>query len=99
MPITEKWAYFDHAAVAPLPANAAQAITQYADEAMRQGDTVWPSWSEENERLRADFAKLLSCQASEIALIPNTSYGINAVAEGIDWKPGDNVVLPAGEFP
>ena len=99
MPITEKWAYFDHAAVAPLPANAAQAITQYADEAMRQGDTVWPSWSEENERLRADFAKLLSCQASEIALIPNTSYGINAVAEGIDWKPGDNIVLPAGEFP
>jgi len=99
MPITKKWAYFDHAAVAPLSSPAAGAIMQYADEVMHQGNTLWPSWAEENERLRVDFASLLSCQASEIALIPNTSFGINAVAEGIDWQPGDNIVLPAGEFP
>jgi cysteine desulfurase/selenocysteine lyase len=99
MPIAEKWAYFDHAAVAPLPRPAADAIMAFADEAMREGDTRWPSWSDENERLRNDFATLLSCEPSEIALIPNTSYGINAVAEGVDWRPGDNIVLPAGEFP
>jgi len=99
MPITERWAYFDHAAVAPLPRAAAAAIADYADEAMHQGDTVWPSWTAANERLRCDFARMLSCESDEIALIPNTSFGINAVAEGIAWKPGDNIVLPAGEFP
>jgi len=99
MPVAEKWAYFDHAAVAPLPRKSAEAIADYADEAMREGDTCWPQWAEENERLRADFAKLLTCSPTEIALIPNTSYGINAVAEGINWQPGDNIVLPAGEFP
>ncbi len=99
MPISEKWAYFDHAAVAPLPRTTAQAIVEFAQEAMLDGDTRWPQWAEENERLRTDFASLISCQPSEIALIPNTSFGINVVAEGLDWQPGDNIVLPAGEFP
>ncbi len=99
MPVTEKWAYFDHAAVAPLPRQTADSIAGYADEAMRDGDTRWPQWAEENERLRSEFAKLLTCAPAEIALIPNTSFGINAVAEGIRWQPGDNIVLPAGEFP
>ena len=99
MPVTEKWAYFDHAAVAPLPRQTADSIAGYADEAMRDGDTRWPQWAEENERLRSEFAKLLTCDPAEIALIPNTSFGINAIAEGIRWQPGDNIVLPAGEFP
>jgi cysteine desulfurase / selenocysteine lyase len=99
MPITEQWAYFDHAAVAPLPQPTAAAICDFADQAARLGDTLWPQWAEENERLRAEFADLLHCEAAEIALIPNTSYGINLVAEGIRWEAGDNIVIPAGEFP
>lgn len=99
MPIAEKWAYFDHAAVAPLPAPAAHAIRQFADEASQMGDLLWPQWAEENERLRDDFAGLMHCDRDEIALVPNTTFGINLVAEGIRWQPGDNIVIPAGEFP
>jgi cysteine desulfurase / selenocysteine lyase len=99
MPITGRWAYFDHAAVAPLPTIAAEALVAYAQQASVDGDTRWPEWSASNEALRADFASLLNCKTSEIALIPNTSFGINAIAEGIDWKAGDNIVIPAGEFP
>ncbi len=99
MPITENWAYFDHAAVAPLPTPAAQAVREFADEASQFGDTRWPQWADENERLRDDFAALLHCDRDEIALVPNTTFGINLVAEGIRWQPGDNIVIPAGEFP
>jgi cysteine desulfurase / selenocysteine lyase len=99
MPITHRWAYFDHAAVAPLPTGAADAVVKYSQQASQDGDTRWPEWSASNESLRSDFASLLNCKTSEIALIPNTSFGINAVAEGIDWKAGDNIVIPAGEFP
>ncbi len=99
MPVCRSWTYLDHAAVAPLPTGAQQAIQQYATEAMTQGDTVWPQWAAEVESLRQEFAQFLNCQADEIALIPNTSYGINAIAEGIRWQPGDNLVIPAGEFP
>ncbi len=99
MPVTENWAYLDHAAVAPLPQPAAMAIRDFADEASRCGDTLWPQWAAENERLRDDFAGLLHCERDELALIPNTTFGINLVAEGIHWRPGDNIVIPAGEFP
>ncbi len=99
MPVVEQWAYLDHAAVAPLSAPAAEAIREFADEAAREGDTLWPIWAEENERLRDDFAALLHTDRSEIALVPNTTYGINLVAEGFRWQRGDNVIIPAGEFP
>ncbi len=99
MPICLNWAYLDHAAVAPLPSSAQQAMHQFADEAATQGDTVWPRWAGEVESLRQAFAELLHCQNEEIALVPNTSYGINAIAEGIRWRDGDNIIIPAGEFP
>jgi selenocysteine lyase/cysteine desulfurase len=32
-------------------------------------------------------------------LLKNTTEGISAVAWGLDWNSGDNIVLPTGEFP
>jgi len=99
MPIAEKWAYFDHAAVAPLSLRAAAAIGRFADQAARAGDTAWPQWSAGLGRLRGQTAELLSCERGEVCLIPNTTTGINLVAQGWPWQAGDSVVVPQGEFP
>lgn len=99
MPVTDKWAYLDHAAVGPLSAPGADALRNYASEAEREGDTVWPRWSKRVESLREQFAKLLQAETDEVCFVPNTSTGINLVAEGFPWKSGDNVVVPDGEFP
>lgn len=99
MPIAPTWAYFDHSAVAPLSGPAAAAIQHLADEAALLGDTVWPSWAAGLEHLRGQFAQLLNADLSEICLVPNTSTGINLVAEGWPWQPGESVVVPDGEFP
>ena len=99
MPISPNWAYFDHAAVGPLSSGAQNAIAQYADQAANLGDTVWPEWAANLGELRKCTAQLLNAETDEIALIPNTSTGINLVAEGWPWRPGDNVILPEGEFP
>ena len=99
MPITKEWAYLDHAAVGPLSGPAHAAIRQFADEAAYQGDTVWPKWAAGIERLRAQAAELIGATSNEICVIPNTSTGINLVAEGWPWRPGDSVVIPDGEFP
>ncbi|HBV62137.1 MAG TPA: cysteine desulfurase, partial [Rhodopirellula sp.] len=99
MSIAPEWAYFDHAAVGPLSKPAAEAITLFAAQAAEQGDTVWPEWAAKVEHLRKQFAELLNCDDHEICLIPNTTTGINLVAEGWPWKKGDSVVLPEGEFP
>ena len=99
MPVVDRWAYLDHAAVAPLSRPAVEAIVRFSTEASEQGDTLWPDWAAELEGLRGDFAELLSAAHEEIALVPNTSYGINLVAEGFRWRQGDNIVIPANEFP
>ncbi len=99
MPISRRWAYFDHAAVAPLSQPAAQQASLWIDQAANQGDTVWPSWAANLNRLRASTADLLGCEQAEICLIPNTTTGINIVAEGFPWQNGDNVIVPEGEFP
>ena len=99
MPVSERWAYFDHAAVAPLTAPAAEALRAWAAEALAEGDTVWPDWSRRVEATRASAARMIGATIEEIALVPNTTAGISLVAEGIDWRSGDNVVTLADEFP
>ncbi len=99
MPVTKKWAYLDHAAVAPMPKPTREAIRQLIDEVAAEGDTIWPMWAARNEEVRATAAKMINASTNEIAFIPNTSAGIGLVAEGIAFRPGDNVVTLANEFP
>jgi selenocysteine lyase/cysteine desulfurase len=99
MPVSRKWAYFDHAAVAPITGPAAEAMRLCITQAAEEGDTVWPEWARGVRDLRHAAAELLGAEADEIALIPNTTAGINLVAEGIDWRRGDNVVTLADEYP
>ena len=99
MPITNKWAYFDHAAVAPLPSKTRQSIQNWLCQATDEGDAVWGDWSSNAEQLRKAGAQLLGADRDEIAIISNTTIGINLVAQGIRWQSGDNIVVPENEFP
>ncbi len=99
MPVTAKWAYLDHAAVAPITLPAAAAIGRWLDEAAAEGDTVWPDWAKQVAETRRLAAQLVGADVDEVALVPNTTAGINFVAEGLEWRPGDNVVTLDDEFP
>ncbi|MEN1678172.1 MAG: aminotransferase class V-fold PLP-dependent enzyme [Planctomycetota bacterium] len=99
MPIAERVAYFDHSAVAPLSGPASAALAQWAREAAELGDTVWMNWSDRVGEVRSSAARLIGAEESEIVLVPNTTTGINFVAEGLDWREGDNVVILADEYP
>jgi len=99
MPVTKKWAYFDHAAVAPLSAPAHQELQAWVEQATHEGDTVWLDWARRLQATRTAAAELIGADTDEIALVPNTTAGINLVAEGLDWRSGDNVVTLDDEFP
>lgn len=99
MAVCADYAYFDHAAVAPLPKSAANALTEYAAEAAQHGDAKWLEWAAGVEQCRSRAANLLEARVPEVALVGNTTQGIHIVASGLDWQPGDNVVVPGNEFP
>ncbi|HVT30532.1 MAG TPA: aminotransferase class V-fold PLP-dependent enzyme [Lacipirellulaceae bacterium] len=99
MPAAQRWAYFDHAAMAPLPRPTAEAFQKWLTEAVEIGNPVWGDWVKGVERMRATAAQMIGAHPDEIALVGNTTAGISLVAEGFDWRPGDNVVTLADEFP
>jgi cysteine desulfurase / selenocysteine lyase len=99
MPIAQRVAYFDHAAVAPLPTPTREFMRKWLDEATEVGDPVWPAWARRLEEVRATAAAIIGAGPAEIALVPNTTSGISLVAEGYPWTSGDNVVTLANEFP
>jgi len=98
-PITRRWAFFDHAAVAPLSLRAQQAFADYTQDLVENGDVNERRWLERIEHVRGLFGRLLNADPLDVAFIKNTSEGIGIVAEGFPWKPGDNVVIAAEEYP
>src|SRR5947209_19622669 len=99
MPAADDWAYFDHAAVAPLPAPSTEAMIAWTREAAALGGAGWLKWKARREALRERAAHLVGAGADEIGLVRSTTEGINLVAEGFPWEAGDNVVTLADEFP
>ncbi len=99
MPAAAEWAYFDHAAVAPISAAAAAALHEWTDDAAKHGGAAWLKWKARRESLRTRAAELIRAAPEEVALVRSTTEGINIVAEGYPWQAGDNVVTLADEFP
>jgi selenocysteine lyase/cysteine desulfurase len=99
MPVTGRWAYLDHAAVAPLTARARQALLDWADDTTANGVVPWSAWQRQVEDTRRRAASLLHADPPDVAFIKNTSEGVGIVAEGLRWNSGDNVVTAQDEYP
>jgi selenocysteine lyase/cysteine desulfurase len=48
---------------------------------------------------REAAARVIGARTEDISLTLNTSTGLQTVAQGLPWQPGDEVVAPLGEFP
>ncbi|MDA5101762.1 aminotransferase class V-fold PLP-dependent enzyme [Pseudomonas aeruginosa] len=92
--------YLNHAAVAPWPRRAADAVSAFARENVAHGSSDYPEWLKIEHRLRERLARLLNARAgSDLALVKNTSEALSFVAFGLDWREGDQVVIGNEEFP
>ena len=91
--------YLNAAAQGPLPRVSVQAAAQ-AIEWKKFPHTMPESlYMELPNRVRASVAKLIGGHAEEIAVTTGTTSGLAAVAAGLHWKPGDEVLVARGEFP
>jgi cysteine desulfurase/selenocysteine lyase len=98
-PVTDRWAFFDHAAVAPLTGRAQRALVAWAADVAQNGDVNERGWVQRIENVRALAGRLLNADPLDIAFVKNTSEGIGIVAEGFPWREGDNMVTAAEEYP
>lgn len=99
-PQNETLRYLNHAAVSPWPRRAAEAVAAFADENLRIGARDYPLWLKTEQQLRGRLTRLLNAPSSaDIALVKNTSEALSFVAFGLDWKPGDQILISDEEFP
>jgi cysteine desulfurase / selenocysteine lyase len=50
-------------------------------------------------RLRSVLARLVNARESDIVLGNSASFGLQLIANGLGWKPRDEVLVPADDFP
>ena len=92
--------YLNHAAVSPLSTRVVRAQTQHLqDRSSGKIETFFDDLAKIDETKRC-IQRLINAESfKRIALVGNTSDALNIVASGIDWKPGDRVLLNDQEFP
>ncbi len=92
-------AFFNHAGVSPLPADVAQAVHDYADQAGRAG-YFGSTWMEDMDDFRAVSAELIGARSpDEIAFVPNTATGVSVSAGALNLQDGDRVLVTDAEYP
>ena len=92
--------HLNHAAVAPWPVVTRDAVISFAKENVSIGSQRYDHWLKTEQQLKQRLARLINASSSdEIALLKNTSEGLSLIAQGLRFNAGDNIVIPAEEFP
>lgn len=94
--------YLNFGGQGPLPQPAIAAIAGAYAEIQRRGpfSNSGLGWMQQQMgRLRIAIAQELGTQPETIALTENVSLGCNIVLWGIDWQPGDHLLLSDCEYP
>lgn len=98
-PITRNYINLNHSGVSPVSTRVRDAMVAEIEDVVNAGAAGLPKWYRLCQEFKKKFATFIGATEDEIAINLNTSEGINIVADGLDWRPGDNVVLPDTEYP
>jgi L-cysteine/cystine lyase len=95
-PYVDRYTYFNYGGQGLLPQKAIDALqdSQTALQAMAPFCTAAHAWmAQETETLRSLIAAELGAPAHTISLTEDTTVGCNIALWGIDWQPGDRVLM------
>jgi cysteine desulfurase / selenocysteine lyase len=98
-PALEHWTYLNTATFGQLPRRGTEAVAKHF--AHRDELACWDflEWFDDMDRLRAKLGRLINCEASDIAFVPNASTALGLLLSGLDWHSGDRVLTLEHEFP
>jgi cysteine desulfurase/selenocysteine lyase len=88
--------YFDSATTSLVPMQVLDAVTQYYRKVGAVGRGTYKLAAQATAMVvnaRETAAGFFNCEPEEVVFTKNTTDGINLVAAGLDWNPGDRVVV------
>ncbi len=96
-PVCTDKVYLAHAGVSPLPACVERAVNASVSTGTRNDQEEGLAELLRETRTRA--ATFLGADTGEVALMGPTTAGLSAVAAGLDWQAGDEVLIYQDDFP
>lgn len=93
-PVVRDWLYLNSAYIAPVP-NQVVAVGKEFVERKATNPYQLGAMLGQTDKVRAQFAQLVNASVDEIAFLFATSEGENIVANALDLRAGDNVVIDA----
>jgi len=98
IPLTAHYIHMNHAGVSPMTERSRAAIERVVDGALNR---PYPAGAamDEADRVRELAGRLINGSPDGVALTRSTAHGMSLVAQGLDWKRGDNVVGAEWEYP
>lgn len=95
-------AYLNAAATSLTPRPVREAVAGFYRELETGGEQHWDAWLEKREAVRASVARFVGAEPDEIAFVPNTSTGINLIADLLERDGpvlSDELEFPAVTLP
>jgi cysteine desulfurase / selenocysteine lyase len=91
--------YLNTAYQGPLPLAAVRASQEALEWKMRPYVLPDSIHFDLPDRVREKLGRIIGARPEEVAITTGASSGMASVAAGIEWKPGDEVLIAQGEFP
>ena len=92
-PVLEDVVYLNVGTYGIMPQPALAAFQAIQAEFEQRGVAHSPKMGEKSEATRQRIAALIGAEADEIAFTRNATDGINLVLAGLDWQPGDELII------
>lgn len=99
-PIRSQRCYLNNASIGPLSNPVLAATETFLHDVRDHGRNNYPAWCRyADTHIKGRIARLIGASPAEIAFMKNTTEGLITVANGLDWRDGDNVVIADIEYP
>src|SRR3954454_6877021 len=101
LPVVERLVYLNTGTAGPLPRRTAAAIAAANERQLLDGRASFKVYMEEYfpllDEVRARFARVLGADPGEVAITHHTTEGMNIATWGLNWQPGDEIVVTTHE--
>lgn len=97
-PLLSHCTYLDTASSGAISRQVHKSIVDFIDKWLYEGED-WDRVIKDVIDVRRIFSSIVGIREDEVALIPNTSTGLVAVASSIKWRNQSNIVLAEHNFP
>jgi selenocysteine lyase/cysteine desulfurase len=98
-PALANWTYLNTATYGQMPRSAVDAMSRHLARRDELACDDYLTWFDDMDAIRELCARLVHCNAPDIAFVISASTGLASLIQGLPWEAGDEVLTLDDEFP